>query len=86
VRDFAPLLLSGTSFPFGSEPQGRRQAVVGDAWGPAPGEMWEIQLALTGDFLAANSDVDQLSKLGFPTSHSSLVVIFLNHGLEAHAT
>ena len=38
VRDSAPLLLSGTAF----------QAVVGDASGPAAGEMWENQLAGVG--------------------------------------
>ncbi|HEY8748602.1 MAG TPA: hypothetical protein VIM11_11550, partial [Tepidisphaeraceae bacterium] len=56
VRDSAPLLLSGTAFPFGSGPQGRRQAVVGDASGLAPGEMWENQLTGTGHFLVINSE------------------------------
>jgi len=46
VRDSAPLLLSGTAF----------QAVVGGGSGPAPGEMWENQLAGVGHFLRAYSE------------------------------
>jgi hypothetical protein len=46
VRDSAPLFLSGTAF----------QAVVGEVSGPAPGEMWENQLAGTGHFLAISSE------------------------------
>jgi hypothetical protein len=45
-RDSAPLLLSGTAF----------HAVVGDASGPAPGEMWGNQLVGTEHFMAVNSD------------------------------
>ena len=66
VFDSAASFLSGTAFPFGSEPQGRRQAVVEDASGPAPGEMWENQLTGARHFLAVNHKVVQLSKLGFP--------------------
>jgi hypothetical protein len=56
VLDSTPLLLSGTAFPFGSEPQGRRQAVVVEASGLAPGEMWENQLAGAGHFQGVNSE------------------------------
>jgi hypothetical protein len=73
VRDSAPLHLSGTAF----------QAVVGDASGPAPGEMWENQLAGGGIFCGQIQKVVQLSKLGFPKSDPSLEVISLDHGLEA---
>ncbi len=73
VRDSAPLLLSGTAF----------QAVVGDASGPAAGEMWENQLAGVGIFWGQIQKVVQLSKLGFPTSNPSPVVNSLDHGLEA---
>jgi hypothetical protein len=73
VRDSAPLLLSGTAF----------QAVVGDASGPAAGEMWENQLAGVGIFWGQIQKVVQLSKLGFPTSNPSLMVNSLDHGLEA---
>jgi hypothetical protein len=73
VRDSAPLHLSGTAF----------QAVVGDASGPAPGEMWENQLAESSISCWQFQNVVQLSKLGFPTSNPSPVVNSLNHGLEA---
>jgi hypothetical protein len=46
VLDSAPLLLSGTAF----------QAVVVEASGLAPGEMWENQLAGAGHFLVINSE------------------------------
>ena len=55
-RDPAPLHLSGTGFPFGSEPQGRRQPVFGAAAGQATGKMWENQLAGAGHFLRADSE------------------------------
>ncbi len=73
MLDSAPSHLSGTAF----------QAVVADASGPAPGEMWENQLAGTGHFLAAIQKVVQLSKSGLPKSHPLLVIMPLNHGLEA---
>jgi hypothetical protein len=39
-------MTSGTAF----------QAVIGDASGLAPGEMWENQVSLTEHFLPANSE------------------------------
>src|SRR5882724_5517229 len=76
VRESARFFFRDTAF----------QAVVGDASGPAQGEMWENQLAGIGHFLAAIQKVVQLSKLGFPKSRASPMIMPLNHGLEAHAT
>ncbi|HEY8751498.1 MAG TPA: type II secretion system protein GspJ [Tepidisphaeraceae bacterium] len=60
--------------------------MVEDASGAAQGEMWENQLAGIGHFLAAIQKVVPLSKLGFPKSRASRMVLPPDHGLEAHAT
>jgi hypothetical protein len=73
VRDSAPLHFRGTAI----------LAVRGAAAGPAPGQMWENQLAESSISCGHLQKVVQLSKLGFPTSNPSPAVNSLNHGLSS---
>jgi hypothetical protein len=76
LRDSAPLHCRDTGF----------QPVFGAAAGPAPGEMWENQLAELGISGGRMQKVVQLSKLGFPKSDPALTGISLDHGLESPVT